>query len=128
MIENTTQTLLALLQTFQNIAPDFPMQYAVCLLHISYDEGLSLTELTKKTGIPLSTASRIIGALSDHRQRGQAFGLVTVKISTTERRRLVRRNLKNTHCMLSVETIKTSSFSAVTSMLRIEIGFAFSSN
>ena len=63
------------------------MQYAVCLLHISYDEGLSLTELTKKTGIPLSTASRIIGALSDHRQRGQAFGLVTVKISTTERRR-----------------------------------------
>lgn len=87
MTENTTQTLLALLQTFQNIAPDFPMQYAVCLLQISYDEGLSLTDLTKKTGIPLSTASRIIGALSDHRQRGQAFGLVTVKVSTTERRR-----------------------------------------
>lgn len=87
MTIKTTHTLLALLRTFQNIAPDFPMQYAVCLLHISRDEGLSLTDLAKTTGIPLSTASRIIGALSNHRQRGQAYGLVNVKVSTTERRR-----------------------------------------
>ena len=84
---NTTQTILNLLQALQKISPDFPIQYAICLLHISYDEGLSLTDLAKRAEIPLSTTSRIIGALSDHRRCGQAFGLVSVGISSTERRR-----------------------------------------
>lgn len=35
----------------------------------------------------LSTASRIVGALSNARQKGEAYGLVHVKISPHERRR-----------------------------------------
>lgn len=76
-----------LLRELQKIDQEFPLQYAVCLAEISMDEGMSLTGLSQKTGMALSTISRIVGALSKHRQKGTAFGLVNVKISAEERRR-----------------------------------------
>ncbi|MCB1563387.1 MAG: winged helix-turn-helix transcriptional regulator [Alphaproteobacteria bacterium] len=76
-----------MLRELQKIDPEFPLQYAVCLVEISLDEGLSLTALSQKTGMALSTVSRIVGALSAHRQKGEPYGLVDVKISRTERRR-----------------------------------------
>jgi DNA-binding MarR family transcriptional regulator len=79
--------LLTLLRRLQSIDPEFPIQYAVCLLEISQDEGMSLTTLAEKTHLALSTVSRIIGALSDHRQKGTPYGLIEVTISKTERRR-----------------------------------------
>jgi DNA-binding MarR family transcriptional regulator len=78
---------LRLLRELQNIDPEFPLQYAVCLAEIAAEQGLSLTRLAEKTGMPLSTVSRIVGALSTHRQRGTPFGLVRVEISPQERRR-----------------------------------------
>jgi DNA-binding MarR family transcriptional regulator len=85
--KKSTDTLLAILREFQIIDGEFPIQYAICLLEISREEGRSLTYLSEKTGMPLSTVSRIIGALSEHRQKGQPFGLVEVQTSKIERRR-----------------------------------------
>jgi DNA-binding MarR family transcriptional regulator len=81
------QDLLLLLRELQKIDPEFPLQYAVCLAEIAADEGLSLTQLAEKAGMPLSTVSRIVGALSSHRQKGAPYGLVRVDLSETERRR-----------------------------------------
>lgn len=78
---------LDLLQRIQRIDPEFPIQYAICLVYISMDEGLSLTTLADRAEMPLSTVSRIVGALSDYRQRGEPYGFVEVKVSESERRR-----------------------------------------
>jgi len=76
-----------LLREMQKIDPEFPLQYMICLSEIAKADGLSLSELAHKTGMPLSTISRIIGALSKKRQKGKAFGLVNVQICPNERRR-----------------------------------------
>ncbi|HBR69996.1 MAG TPA: MarR family transcriptional regulator [Rhodospirillaceae bacterium] len=78
---------LLLLRELQKIDPEFPLQYAVCLCEIAMDEGLSLTRLAQKTGMALSTVSRIVGALSRDRQKGKPYGLVRVVVSAAERRR-----------------------------------------
>jgi DNA-binding MarR family transcriptional regulator len=78
---------ILLLRELQKIDPEFPLQYALCLAEISTNEGLSLTHLSARTGMPLSTISRIVGALSRHRQSGTPYGLVRVAISAQERRR-----------------------------------------
>lgn len=81
------KAFLRLLRELQKIDPEFPLQYAVCLAEISIDEGMSMTALSHKTNMPLSTVSRIIGALSANRQSGAPYGLVEVKICPEERRR-----------------------------------------
>lgn len=86
-IDRETGTLLALLRELQKIDPEFPLQYAVCFAEISRAEGLSLTALSQKTGMPLSTVSRIVGALSRQRQKGVPYDLVRVTVSAAERRK-----------------------------------------
>lgn len=78
---------LALLRELQKIDAEFPLQYAVCLGEIAMNEGLSLTTLSTKAGMPLSTVSRIVGALSRKRQKGTPYDLVHVTVSTAERRK-----------------------------------------
>lgn len=78
---------LTLLRELQKIDLEFPLQYAVCLAEIARDEGLSLTALAARTGMPLSTVSRVVGALSKQRQRGTPYGLVHVIVSPHERRK-----------------------------------------
>ncbi len=85
--DQTTKTVLHLLRAVQKIDPEFPLHYAVCLCEIALEEGLSLTALSARTGLTLSTVSRIVGALSKHRQAGKPYDLVRVKISASERRR-----------------------------------------
>ncbi len=80
-------SVLKILREFQKIDPEFPIQYALCLIEIARDEGLSVTTLATRTGLTLSTASRVIGALSKHRQSGTPYGLIKVNVSATERRR-----------------------------------------
>ncbi len=86
-VKNKTKTFLRLLRELQKIDAEFPLQYAVCLTEISQEEGLSLTDLSVRTGMALSTVSRIIGALSKNRQKGTPYNLIRIKISATERRR-----------------------------------------
>lgn len=78
---------LKLLRELQKIDPEFPLQYAACLAEIAKDEGLSLSTLAGRAGLTLSTVSRIVGALSKHRQSGAPYGLIRVKVSAQERRR-----------------------------------------
>jgi DNA-binding MarR family transcriptional regulator len=54
---------------------------------VSQEEGISITHLAEKSGLALSTVSRIVGALSDYRQLGQPYGFIEVKVSPQERRR-----------------------------------------
>lgn len=86
-MKNRIECFLKLLGHLQQIDPEFPLQYAICLCEIAIDEGLSLTCLSERTGMPISTVSRIVGALSEKRQRGDAYGLVRVELSPVERRR-----------------------------------------
>jgi DNA-binding MarR family transcriptional regulator len=86
-MDTETQNFLKVLQELEKLNPEFPLHYEICLAKISHKEGLSLTELSKDTGLALSTVSRIIGALSDSRQKGQPYELVQVKISEQEKRR-----------------------------------------
>jgi DNA-binding MarR family transcriptional regulator len=86
-VKNKTKTFLRLLRELQKIDAEFPLQYAVCLAEISQEEGLSLTDLSVRTGMALSTVSRIVGALSKNRQKGTPYNLIRIKISATERRR-----------------------------------------
>lgn len=76
-----------LLHELQKIDSEFPLQYAICLFEIVLNEGLCLTDLSEKTGMPLSTVSRITSALTKERARGKAYGLIQVKISPNERRK-----------------------------------------
>lgn len=85
--ERPVERLIALLAEFRRIDPEFPMQYAICLLEIANDEGLSLTELADRTNMALSTVSRVVGALSDYRSNGQPYELISMRISPEERRR-----------------------------------------
>ncbi len=82
-----TNKLLLILRELQKIDPEFPVQYAICLLEISEDEGMSITTLAERTGLTLSTVSRIVGALSKHRQKGKPYDLIKAVQSKTERRR-----------------------------------------
>lgn len=79
--------LLDILHRIQKIDPEFPIQYAICLIVVSEDEGCSITNLAEKSGLALSTVSRIVGALSDYRQLGQPYGFLEVKVSPKERRK-----------------------------------------
>ncbi len=77
---------LTLIKILQNIDPEFPLQSARCLAVIYLYEGLSVTELSQRTNLSLSTVSRIVGALSNYRQSGQAYELINLTPSTTSRR------------------------------------------
>lgn len=81
------KNVLSLLRELQKIDPEFPLQYAICLCEIAREEGLSLTTLARRADMPLSTVSRIVGALAQNRQRGTPYGLVRVALSAAERRK-----------------------------------------
>ena len=82
-----TDRLLDILREFQKIDPEFPLQYAICLLEISQDEGLSITTLAERTGLTLSTVSRIVGALAKKRQKGRPYDLIKTSFAKDQRRR-----------------------------------------
>lgn len=80
------ENFLDLLRELQKIDPEFPLQYAICLGEITLNEGLSVTELSNRTGMALSTVSRIVGALSKYRQMGKPYELIDLKTSEKSRR------------------------------------------
>jgi DNA-binding MarR family transcriptional regulator len=82
-----TEIFLEVLQQVERVDSEFPLNYSICLAHIALNEGLSLTQLAEKTGLGLSTISRIVAAMSDFRPNGQSYGLIDLKVSPQERRR-----------------------------------------
>lgn len=81
------ERFVSLMKSLQEIDPEFPLQYSICLAEIAMNEGLSLTQLAQKTDLSLSTISRIVGALSDYRKNNRPYGLVKLIVSKSERRR-----------------------------------------
>lgn len=65
---------LRILTGIAAIDPEMPLQQARCLFIVAQsEEGMSLSEIAKKAGIGLATASRYIGALGKinrHREEG----------------------------------------------------------
>ena len=81
------ERLLTILYQLKNIDPEFPIQYAICLMEIAKNEGCSLTDLSERTGLALSTISRITGALSKFRQKGTPYELIEMRVSETEKKK-----------------------------------------
>jgi DNA-binding MarR family transcriptional regulator len=52
--------LLSLLRALSGLDKNFPLPYAVFLLEVARNEGCSLSDLRKATGMPLPTLSRIL--------------------------------------------------------------------
>ena len=81
------QCFLALLKELQKIDAEFPLQYMICFAEIAQDEGINITALANKTGMPLSTVSRIITALSSTTRKKNTYNLVRIVILPQERRK-----------------------------------------
>lgn len=98
-MKKETNFFKTILLELQNIDPEFPIQYAICLSEIALDEGLSMSDLAKKTGMPLSTVSRIASALSKNKPRGRSYNFIQIKISPIEKRKkqiFLTQNGRNT--------------------------------
>lgn len=78
---------LDLLHRLQKVDAEFPIQYAICLMHIYQNEGCTISSLAEQAGLALSTVSRIVGALSTTRQYGEAFGFIEVHQSKSDSRK-----------------------------------------
>ncbi len=79
-IENFLETLKSL----QNLNTEFPLQYIICLITIALEEGICTTDLAQRTGMALSTVSRITTALS---KKDGTYELITIEIVPNEKRR-----------------------------------------
>lgn len=87
------QEYLKFIQGISRIEPEMPLQQLHCLLLIAQaDEGLSLTDLSKKAGIGLATASRYVAALGkQNRHREEGLLLVESFEDPMERRKKIIR-------------------------------------
>jgi DNA-binding MarR family transcriptional regulator len=81
------RVFLDVLKHIQKLDAEFPLHYTLALTHIALDEGMSLTTLAERMGISLSTASRIVGALSNFRPNGQPYNMIDIRVAVDERRR-----------------------------------------
>ena len=63
-LDKNSAILLSLLRALSGLDKNFPLPYAVFLLEVARNEGCSLGDLQKATGMPLPTLSRILSALS----------------------------------------------------------------
>jgi DNA-binding MarR family transcriptional regulator len=93
MAQMTTDEAIKILSGIQRIDPDMPIQQALCLLFIAKaKEGMSLTELSKKVGIGLTTASRYVSALGQvNRHKEEGYNLIESKEDPMERRKKIIR-------------------------------------
>ena len=92
MPDKNSTILLSLLRALSGLDQNFSLPYAVFLLEVARNEGCSLTDLRKATGMPLPTLSRILSALSTHRQNGaEPYRLIEHDYAPDNRRRKVIR-------------------------------------
>jgi DNA-binding MarR family transcriptional regulator len=88
MSDKNSNILLSLLRALSSLDKNFPLPYSVFLLEVARNEGCSLGDLQKATGMPLPTLSRILWALSTKRQTGaEPYGLIEQQYSAEDRRR-----------------------------------------
>lgn len=79
--------LQVLLEALIEIDPEFPIQWVTVFAEIAAEEGVSLKDISDRTGISMSVMSRTIGALSNARRMGKPYGLIMVRSAKDDRRR-----------------------------------------
>ena len=90
--DKNSSILLSLLRALTRLDKNFPLPYAIFLFEVARNEGCSLTDLHKATGMPLPTLSRILWALSTRRQTGaEPYGLIEQAYAPDNARRKVIR-------------------------------------
>lgn len=89
----TLRDVQKLLEMIAAIQPEMPLQQARCLFIVAEsEEGMSLSEIAKKAGIGLATASRYIGALGKvNRRREEGLQLIESFEDPMERRKKIIR-------------------------------------
>jgi DNA-binding MarR family transcriptional regulator len=87
MTNKKMQKLQNILAELIAIDPEFPIQWVTVFSEIASDEGVSLKDISDRTGISMSVMSRTIGALSNARRMGKPYGLIVVKHAKDDRRR-----------------------------------------
>jgi DNA-binding MarR family transcriptional regulator len=86
--DKNTSRLLSVLRALSGLDKNFPLPYAVFLVEVARNEGCSLSDLQRATGMPLPTLSRVLWALSTKRQNGAApYRLIEQDYSADNRRR-----------------------------------------
>lgn len=89
----TLRDVQKLLEMISAIQPEMPLQQARCLFIVAEsEEGMSLSDIAKKAGIGLATASRYIGALGKtNRRREEGLQLIESFEDPMERRKKIIR-------------------------------------
>ena len=78
------------LSEFRKVHPEIGTQQCITLLAIAEEPGLTVTDLSRKTGIGLASMSRHIETLGPHRpSKNVGWGLVADDTHPTDRRRKV---------------------------------------
>lgn len=84
------RSVALILNEFRKVHPEIGTQQCMTLLAIAEEPGLTVTELSRKTGITLAAMSRHIETLGPHRPSKQVgWGLVADDAHPTDRRRKV---------------------------------------
>jgi hypothetical protein len=87
-VQKNSDSLLSLLRVLSGLDKNFPLPYAVFLLEVARNEGCSLGDIRKATGIPLPTCSRILWALATKRQTGaEPYSLIEQDYLAEDRHR-----------------------------------------
>ena len=87
MSNNELKVSNALLKELTKIDPEFPLQWARCFHEIAMEEGITLNDVSDRTGIAKTTISRIIAGLSDVQRRNKSpYGLVKTAPSPMDSR------------------------------------------
>jgi hypothetical protein len=68
MSERNSMILLSLLQALSGLDKNFPLPYAIFLAEVARNEGCSLADLRKATGMPLPT---LHGSCGPYRRNGR---------------------------------------------------------
>jgi DNA-binding MarR family transcriptional regulator len=86
--DNELQLSNSILKELMKIDPEFPLQWARCFHEIALNEGLTLNDVSERTGIAKSSVSRIIAGLSTGKKRydKNPYDLVKTVPSPTDSR------------------------------------------
>lgn len=84
-------TVSRVINMLRQLSPDMPMQQADVLLQIAMHPGLTMADISKRTGLSQSSVSRNVSAMSKYHRLGKpGLDLVEAAIDPREpRRRLV---------------------------------------
>jgi DNA-binding MarR family transcriptional regulator len=87
----TVLNAIKVFEEFRKLDPEMQMQTALIFLLIANNEGCSISDLEKWTGLTSASCSRNVAALSDiHRKGRPGHNMIVARVDANDRR---QRNL-----------------------------------